>query len=297
MKELIFKAKTLIEALPYIKKWSGKRIVIKYGGNAMENPNLKEIFTTDVALMHYVGIEPIIVHGGGPQITKAMEKEDIAPIFLNGLRLTDKKTIEIVKEVLIDDISKEIVSLINNHGELSLSLSGDDIKLISASKNPPQIDTSTGESIDLGFVGIVDKVDKNAIDRAINEKFIPVVASIGYDSAGQAYNINADVVASEIAKAIDAEKIIFLTDVDGIFDSYHDKKSLISKLNIFESEQILKSGKIEGGMIPKLNSCIDALNSGVGAAHILNGTIEHALLLEIFTEKGIGTMIAGGVIS
>lgn len=296
MKELIFKAKTLIEALPYIKKWSGKRIVIKYGGNAMENPALQEIFTTDVALMHYVGIEPIIVHGGGPQITKAMEKEGITPIFLNGLRLTDKKTIEIVKEVLIDEISKEIVGLINNHGELSVSLSGDDIKLISASKSPPQVDELTGKPVDLGYVGLVDKVNKNEINDAISKKFIPVIASIGYDDTGQAYNINADVVASEIAKTIGAEKIIFLTDVDGIFDSYHDKKSLISKLNIFESEQILKSGKIEGGMIPKLNSCIDSLKGGVGAAHILNGTIEHALLLEIFTEKGIGTMITGDAI-
>lgn len=288
MENYITKAKTLIEALPYIKEYFGKRIVIKYGGSAMENPKLQELFATDIVLMHYVGINPIIIHGGGPQISSWMKKVGMEPKFEDGLRYTDEKTMELVKMVLVGKVNKEIVSLINRHGELAVGVGGDDARLIMASKRTKN---SKGKPVDMGFVGDVDKINPEIIDNLLDSGFIPVIASIGGDTTGQSYNINADTVTSHIASAVGAEKMIVLTDVEGIYTDANDKNTLISELDAKEAERLLSSGRIEGGMIPKIIACLDAVKSGVEKAHILNGKTEHALLLEILTDKGIGTMI------
>lgn len=290
MENYITKAKTLIEALPYIKEYFGKRIVIKYGGSAMESPKLQELFATDIVLMHYVGINPIIIHGGGPQISGWMKKLGMEPKFIDGLRYTDEKTMEVVKMVLVGKVNKEIVSLVNRHGELAVGVGGDDARLIVAKKKAKN---TKGQNIDLGFVGDVHKINPEIIDNLLLSGFIPVIASIGGDDDGQSYNINADTVTSHIAAAVGAEKMIILTDVEGIYTDHNDKNSLISELNIKDAEKLLGSGRIEGGMIPKISACLDAVKRGVEKAHILNGKTEHALLLEIFTNKGIGTMITG----
>lgn len=288
MEELIFKAKTLIEALPWIKRYSGKRVVIKYGGNAMENPQLQELFATDVVLMHFVGIEPIIVHGGGPQISYWMEQYGKKPVFIDGLRYTDEETVKIVKDVLVGKISSHIVELINEHGDLAIGLSGDNKDLVRASRREH---VKEGKSVDLGFVGDVASVNPGAIYEAIGNRYIPVIASVGHSEQGEPYNINADTVAAEIAKACKADKVIFLTDVDGIFEDSKKHEKLISELTAEQCRTLIESGNIEGGMIPKIKACIEAIEAGVPRAHILNGTIQHALLLEVFTDRGIGTMI------
>jgi len=284
MQDVMEKAQILTEALPYIKEYHGKTVVIKYGGAAMERTDLKEVVATDIVLMKYVGLNPVIVHGGGPEVSRYMKAMGKEVKFVNGLRVTDEETIDIVKMVLTGKINKEVVSLINRHGKLAVGLSGDDGNLIIARKKQTN-------GVDLGFVGEVVKINRQVLDNLIKDDFIPVVATVGVGEDGMSYNINADKVAGEIAAALEADKIIFLTDVDGLYEDFNDKDSLISELNLSECEQKLVERKINQGMIPKVEGCVAALKGGVKRAHILNGTIPHALLLEIFTDKGIGTMI------
>lgn len=284
MEEVMGKAQILTEALPYIKEYHGKTVVIKYGGAAMEQADLKEAVATDIVLMKYVGLNPIIVHGGGPEISRQMKAMGKEATFINGLRVTDKETMDIVKMVLVGKINKEVVSLINRHGELSVGVSGDDGNLIMAKKKAT-------DGYDLGYVGEVTKINHKLLDNLINDDFIPVVATVGVGDDGMSYNINADKVAGEIAAAINADKIIFLTDVDGLYEDFDDKDSLISELSVAECERRLSGREINQGMIPKVEGCVNAVKSGVKRAHILNGTTPHALLLEIFTDEGVGTMI------
>ena len=284
MQTVMEKAQILTEALPYIKEYHGKKVVIKYGGAAMEREDLKEVVATDIVLMRYVGLNPVIVHGGGPEVSRHMNAMGKEVKFVNGLRITDKETIDIVKMVLVGKINKEIVSLINRHGKLAVGLSGDDGNLIMAKKK--QID-----GVDLGFVGDVTKINVEVLNNLIEDDFIPVVATVGVGNNGMSYNINADKVAGEIAAALKADKIIFLTDVDGLYQDFKDKSSLISEIKLADCEEKLANKEIQQGMLPKIEGCVTALKAGVKRSHILNGTIPHALLLEIFTNKGVGTMI------
>ena len=281
------KAAILIEALPYIKEHYGKTMVVKFGGKAMVSEELKKSIATDIVLMKYVGINPIVVHGGGPDITAYMGKLDKRVEFVEGLRVTDKETMEIVKMVLVGKINKELVSLINQHGKLAVGLSGEDGMLIEAKKH-----LASG-GIDLGFVGDVEKINSGLIENLTEENFIPIVASVGVDREGNSYNINADDVAGELAAALGAEKVIFLTDVIGICKDRSDPSTLISELSLSECEEMVTAKRISGGMIPKAKGCIKALKGGVAKAHIINGVEKHALLLEVFTDRGIGTMITG----
>lgn len=283
MKDAMYKASILMEALPYIKEHFGKTVVIKYGGNAMVNDELKESIASDLVLMKYVGMNPVLVHGGGPEISKFMKKSGKEIKFVDGLRVTDAETMDIVKMVLVGKVNKEIVTLINRHGRLAAGVSGDDGDLIHARKKTSQID--------LGFVGEVETIEPKIINDLVHEDFIPVVASVGIGRDGNSYNINADLVAGEIAAAIDADKIIFLTDVAGLYRDFDDKNSLISELTEKECRRIVKEKQVESGMLPKLSGCLKALEGGVQRAHILDGTIPHALLLEVFTKEGVGTMI------
>lgn len=283
MKDAMAKAQILMEALPYIKDHFGKTVIIKYGGNAMVNPELKESVASDIVLMKYVGMNPVIIHGGGPEITEFMKKAGKEVKFVDGLRVTDAETMDIVKMVLIGKINKEIVSLINRHGELAVGVSGDDGGLIHAIK--------MRSKVDLGFVGEVDSINPKIITDLILEDFIPVIASVGAGSEGQSYNINADLVAGEMAASLNADKIILLTDVAGIYEDFEDKESLISELTLEECERIIDDKSVDSGMLPKVKGCVTALKGGVTRAHILDGRIRHALLLEVFTKEGVGTMI------
>ena len=280
-----------MEALPYIKEYYGKTVVVKFGGNAMENEVLKESFASDIVLMRYVGINPVIVHGGGPQVTAYMEKLSLEVHFVGGHRVTDEATMEVAKMVLVGKVNKEIVSMINGHGTLAVGLSGEDGKLILAAKRWHRVEE--GE-VDLGFVGEVKRVNPGILHNLIRDEYIPVVASIGVDETGQSYNINADLVAGALASALEADKLIYLTDVDGIYRDLEDEDSLIPVLEVSEAEKLLKSGGLGSGMLPKLQSCVEAVRAGVRRAHIINGTAEHALLLELFTDAGIGTMVHAG---
>jgi len=288
MKKAQEKARVLIEALPYIKEYYGKTVVVKFGGNAMENDELKEMFASDIVLMRYVGMNPVIVHGGGPQVTFYMERLSLEVRFVDGHRVTDAATMEVAKMVLVGKVNKEIVSLINGHGTLAVGLSGEDGNLLRARKRTHFVD---GDEVDLGFVGEVDRVNPGILNNLIRDEFIPVVASIGVDDAGQSYNINADLVAGALAEALQADKLIYLTDVDGIYRDFEDKSSLIPELGVAEGENLIQDGSLSSGMLPKMQSCMEALRSGVRRAHIINGTIDHALLLELYTDAGIGTML------
>lgn len=278
MVKLIEKADTLIEALPYIKKFFGKTVVIKYGGHAMENEELKDSFAQDIVLMKYIGMNPVIVHGGGPQIDDMLKRLGKKSEFKRGLRVTDAETMEIVEMVLVGKVNKEIVSLINQHGGQAVGLSGRDGGLIKAK----QI------KADIGRVGEVDRINPQVIESLDDSKFIPVIAPVGEGEDGKAYNINADMAAGKIASALKAEKFILLTDVEGVLDN---NKKLISSLDAKKASDAIKKGVITGGMIPKVECCLDAVREGVGKAHIVDGRIKHAILLEIFTDKGIGTEI------
>jgi acetylglutamate kinase len=282
------KARVLMEALPYIKEYYGKTVVVKFGGSAMENEELKEMFASDIVLMRYVGMNPVIVHGGGPQVTHYMERLSLEVRFVDGHRVTDSAAMEVAKMVLVGKVNKEIVSLINGHGTLAVGLSGEDGNLLRASK---RTHSAAGDEIDLGFVGDVEKVNPGILNNLIRDEFIPVVASIGVDGNGQSYNINADMVAGALAESLQADKLIYLTDVDGIYRDFEDKASLIQELDTGEAEELLQGGGLSSGMLPKIQSCIEALRSGVRRAHIINGTMDHALLLELYTDAGIGTMV------
>lgn len=293
MKDAVEKAGILIEALPYIRKFYGKTVVIKYGGHAMINDELKQAVIKDVILMKLIGINPVIVHGGGPEITDMLNRLDIPSQFVGGCRVTDPATMEIVEMVLVGKINKEIVALINRHGGRAVGLSGKDANLIQAvRKLGRSVDSDGNESmLDIGFVGDVGKVNPDIIQTIISEGYIPVVAPVGVGAEGESYNINADYVAGEIAIALKADKFILLTDVEGILEDCNNKDSLISELKLAKVDDMVQRGVISGGMIPKVECCVQAVKGGVTTTHILDGRIPHSILLEIFTDRGIGTMV------
>lgn len=282
------RAGVLTEALPYIKEYYGKTVVVKFGGSAMENDELKERFASDIVLMRYVGMNPVIVHGGGPQVTRYMERLSMEVSFVDGHRVTDAAAMEVAKMVLVGKVNKEIVSLVNGHGTLAVGLSGEDGNLLMARK---RFHAGDKGEVDLGFVGDVDQVNPGILHNLIRDEFIPVVACIGVDESAQSYNINADLVAGALASALKAYKLIYLTDVDGIYRDLRDPTSLIPELTSREAEQLIRDQGLSSGMLPKVQSCIHALRSGVRRAHIINGTVEHALLLELYTDAGVGTMV------
>lgn len=287
VEELISKASILIEALPYIQKLYGKTVVIKYGGNAMINEQLKNWVMEDITLLKYIGVNPIVVHGGGPDITSFLKQLNIDSQFINGLRVTDEKTMEVAQMVLVGKTNKELVALLNQKGGKAIGICGIDGNLIFAKKHYEDVN---GEKIDIGQVGDVISINAKVLEMLAKDEFIPVVAPIGVGENGESYNINADTVAAEIAKAIKAEKLMFMTDVEGLKIDKNSEE-IISAISANEVIGMIKSGQIDGGMIPKVLGCIDALESGVGRTHILDGRIPHCILLEIFTDKGIGTMI------
>jgi acetylglutamate kinase len=292
MKKFIEKAETLMEALPYIKKFYGKTFVIKYGGHAMVDAKLKESFARDVVLMKYIGINPVIVHGGGPQISTMMEKMGLKPKFVAGYRVTDKETMDVVEMVLGGKVNKEIVNLINSNGGRAVGLTGKDGGLIKAKKKlmkKESPETGVSEIIDAGLIGEVEEVDVAILEALDAGGFIPVIAPVGVGKKGETYNINADLVAGAVAAALSASKLILLTDTEGILDG---KGALISQLTRRKVEKLIKDKVITGGMLPKVAACFDALSGKVGKVHIVDGRKPHALLLEIFTDKGIGTEIA-----
>ena len=276
----------LMEALPYIREFRGKSLIIKYGGAAMEQADLEESFALDVILLHLVGINPVIVHGGGPQIGSLMKKLGKEPQFVGGMRVTDAETVEIVEMVLVDKINKAIVGLINRLGGKAVGLSGKDGNLLRARKRLHR--TATGEEIDIGLVGAVEQVNAEPIRLLEERGFIPVIAPVGVGARGETYNINADLVAGEIAAALGAEKLIHLTDVQGIKGT---DGRLISTLSRKEAERLVQAGVIEGGMLPKVESALRALEGGTAKAHIIDGRVPHAILLELFTREGVGTEI------
>ncbi len=278
-------AELLIQALPYIKKYFGKTVVIKYGGNAMANQTLKESVMKDIVLLRYVGMQPVLVHGGGPDITAAMNKMGKTPKFVDGLRVTDEETMEIVEMVLSGKTNKDIVSILNRQGGKAVGLSGKDGRMLMAKKKMPN-------GKDIGFVGEVYNINPDVINTLIASDYIPVICSVAVGEQGESYNINADHAAGEIAATLDACKLIVLTDVQGVYKDFNDKDSLISTLSIDEAHELINSGVIDKGMLPKIESCIKALDGGVEKAHIIDGTTPHAIIMEIFTDTGIGTMIS-----
>jgi acetylglutamate kinase len=289
MEEIIKKAEILIDALPYIRNFYGKTFVIKYGGAAQTKEDLKESFAKDVVMLSYIGIRTVIVHGGGPKISAAMEKMGKKPHFVQGQRVTDQETMDIVEMVLGGLVNKEIVSLINRHGGKAVGLSGKDGGLIQARKKTlkkSSPETGEDEMIDLGLVGEVVSIAPDIIDTLDKAGFIPVISPIGVGRSGETLNINADYVAAAIASALAAEKLMLLTDVPGLLDK---KGKIVSTLNKGQISKLTKDGTISGGMLPKVHACIKALEGGVGKTHIVDGRIPHCLLLEIFTKEGIGT--------
>jgi acetylglutamate kinase len=272
----------LSEALPYIQQFRGRTVVVKYGGAAMKDGSLKADVIRDIVFMACVGIRPVVVHGGGPEINIWLGKLGIEPQFKDGLRVTDAPTMDVVEMVLVGRVNKELVSLINQAGGKAVGLCGKDGNLITAR---PQ------GSADVGFVGEVSGIDSGILKTLVEAGYIPIVSSVASDETGQAYNINADTVAGEIAAALGAEKLILLTDTKGILEDYKDPSTLLPKLDIQQARKLIETGVVAGGMIPKVNCCVRSLAQGVGAAHILDGRVPHALLLEIFTDLGIGSMI------
>ncbi|MDI6753093.1 MAG: acetylglutamate kinase [Thermodesulfobacteriota bacterium] len=291
MQNLIDKADVLLEALPYMQRFFNKTIVIKYGGHAMDDDELKVSFVRDVILMRYIGLNPVIVHGGGPQIDGMLEKIGKKSKFIEGMRVTDGETMDIVEMVLVGKINKGIVSLINLHGGHAVGLSGMDGNLIRARKLwiPRQRkDAQEKELLDIGLVGEVEEINPELLENIKNNKWIPVIAPVGIGPAGERYNINADLVAGKVASTLKAEKFILLTDVEGVLDG---EKKLISTMNVDMAGRYLREGVVSGGMIPKVNCCLQALREGVKKTHIIDGRVKHAILLEIFTDEGIGTQI------
>jgi acetylglutamate kinase len=283
--EIIKKAGILVEALPYIQALAGKTVVIKYGGNAMINENLKNSVMEDITLLKYIGLNPVVVHGGGPDINTALKNFNIESEFINGLRKTDKQTMEVAQMVLAGKTNKEIVSLINQKGGKAIGICGIDGMLLECEKH---YETVNGEKIDLGYVGSIKKINTRVLEILTQDEYIPVVAPIGTDENGQSYNINADTVAAELASALKAEKLILLTDVEGVKDS---EGNILYTITSERVESFIDNGVIVGGMIPKVMGCVSALEHGVNRTHIIDGRIPHCILLEIFTNKGIGTMI------
>jgi acetylglutamate kinase len=275
------RAALLVEALPYIRRFQGQTVVIKYGGHAMTDPALARQFAEDVVLLRSVGLQPVVVHGGGPQIGEMMARLGKEPEFRDGLRVTDAETLDIARMVLVGKVNRDIVSSINVHDALAVGLSGEDAGLI----------TAGARSAELGFVGDVESVNPAIVERLLGEELIPVISTIGSDVTGQAYNINADTVASAIAGALSAEKVVFLTDVAGILRDVEDPASIISRVAATDVRQLIADGVLSGGMIPKVEGALHAVERGVPSAHILDGRVPHVLLLELFTDAGVGTMI------
>ena len=283
MKQYLDKAEVLIEALPYIQKFNRKVIVVKYGGSAMVDENLKKRVIEDVTLLKLVGFKPIIVHGGGKEISRWVSKVGMEPKFINGLRVTDEPTMELA-EMVLGKVNKELVQMVESLGLRAIGLSGTDGGLLNVTKK-----YSNGE--DIGYVGEVQKVNADILWDLLDKDFLPIVCPIGLDDSFHTYNINADDAACAIARAMNAEKLAFLTDIEGVYKDPNDPSTLISELQISEAKEFIEKGYIGGGMLPKLNNCIDAIENGVSRVHILDGRIPHCLLLEIFTNKGIGTAI------
>jgi acetylglutamate kinase len=290
MENFIGKAEVLMEALPYFRRFYGKTFVIKYGGHAMTDEDLKENFAQDIVLLKYVGINPVIVHGGGPQIDTVLDRMGITSRYVRGMRVTDQETLDIVEMVLVGKVNKEIVTLINQHGGMAVGLSGKDGGLILARKM--NVTVSNGgeqpEIIDLGMVGEIIGINPLIIDSLDENKFIPVIAPVGVGEKGETYNINADLVAGEVAEALHAEKLILMTDVEGVRDK---KGEFMSTVKVNQARKMIQDGVIGSGMIPKIECCIEALKGGVGKTHIIDGRVKHAVLLEIFTKEGVGTEV------
>lgn len=287
MEPIIKKAEILIEALPYMQKLHGKTVVIKYGGNAMISDELKNSVMEDITLLKYIGLNPVVVHGGGPDISNMLERLDIKSEFINGLRVTDMQTMEAAQMVLVGKTNKEIVSLINQKGGKAIGLCGIDGNLLECEQHKTVVD---GVETDIGLVGKITKVNSKVLDIIAKDEYIPVIAPIGIGSDGRSYNINADTVAGEIAAALKAEKLMLLTDVEGVRKS-KDSSEVYYALTAAEVHRLIEENVINGGMIPKVLGCLDALERGVGRTHIIDGRIPHCILLEIFTNQGIGTMI------
>ncbi|MDR2106824.1 MAG: acetylglutamate kinase [Coriobacteriales bacterium] len=275
------KAEVLIEALPWIKEATGKTVVIKYGGAAMVAPELRENVMSDIVLMKIIGLQPVIVHGGGKDITRLSEQLGLPVEFRDGMRVTPPEVMDIVKMVLIGKVNQELVAQLNEHGHIAVGLNGADGHIVKAEQ----------AAAELGMVGTVTGVDTTLLKDLIEGDYIPIIASVAVGADGRSYNVNADVMAGEIAASIGAHKIIYLTDVDGLYRNFPDKGTLISRLNLAEARELLAGDQLTKGMLPKLQSCVRAVSAGVARAHILNGTIPHALLLEVFTNEGVGTMI------
>ncbi|HPX60819.1 MAG TPA: acetylglutamate kinase [Deltaproteobacteria bacterium] len=290
MKHLIEKANNLMEALPYIRRFAGKTFVIKYGGHAMSEERLKKSFALDVIMLKSLGINTVIVHGGGPQINETLKRYGIVSEFVRGMRVTDADTMSVVEMVLVGQVNKEVVGYLNQHGGRAVGLSGKDGNLLLAKKLLQDVvhEDGTSEQVDIGFVGDVIKVNTDLIKVLEQSQYIPVVAPVGVGLAGECYNINADLVAGRVAAALNAEKLILLTDIEGVKGK---NGALLSSIAVSEMHRLIDDGSITGGMIPKVTCCADALNDGVKKAHIIDGRVEHAVLLEIFTDVGIGTEI------
>lgn len=275
------RAAVLAEALPYIREFSGRTIVVKYGGHAMVEPELADLFAQDVVLMHLVGMRPVVVHGGGPQISELMRRLGKEPAFVDGQRVTDAETVDIVRMALVGKVNRDVVTTLNRHGPYAVGVSGEDARLLRLGPADER----------LGFVGDVERVEPALLERMLREDLIPVLATVGADEAGQTYNVNADVAAAAVASALGAEKLIYLTDVAGVYRDYPDAGSIVSRTDAAGLEALIEAGAVADGMIPKLESCVRALRGGVAGAHILDGRIPHVLLLELFTRTGVGTMV------
>jgi len=285
MEEFIQKASVLVEALPYIREFNGKTVVVKYGGSTMLDPAIRRLTAEDIVLMKYVGMNPVVVHGGGPAISKTLDGLNIESRFHNGLRVTDQDTIDVVEMVLAGSVNKDIVSLISRAGGNAIGLSGKDGNLLHAKK------IELGDGVDIGHVGEIDTVNRDLIDMLSNSDVIPVIAPVATDAEGGTWNVNADTAAGKIAGAISAEKLVFLTDTPGLLADMNDPDSLIHQVEFKEVEKLTKDGVIAGGMIPKIDACHAALDSGVKKTHIIDGRVPHALLIEIFTQTGLGTLV------
>ncbi len=286
------KVSVLSEALPFMQKFSGKTIVIKYGGNAMVNDDLKQKVVQDIIFMKYAGMKPVVVHGGGPEITAGLKKIGKQATFVSGLRVTDAETMEVAEMVLVGKINTEIVNLINRAGVKAVGLNGKDANLTIAKKHLAQvIENNQLQEVDIGFVGDVEQINPDIINILLDNDYIPVIAPTGVDAAGNSYNINADYVAGEVAAALGAEKLLLLTDVEGLYRDFPNRAGFISTLTFAEATSMIAKGLLDGGMIPKIEACVRALAGGAVKAHIIDGRLPHSLLLEVFTNEGIGTEV------
>lgn len=290
------KVAVLTEALPYLQKFFGKTIVIKYGGNAMINAELKQKVVEDIIFMKYTGMKPVIVHGGGPEITAALKQMNKPSSFISGLRVTDEETMEVAEMVLVGKINTEIVSRLNHSGVKAVGLNGKDGNLTIAKKHLAQVfENNQWKEMDIGFVGDVEKINPEIIHTLLDNDYIPVIAPTGVDESGNSYNINADYVAGEIAAALGAEKLLLLTDVEGLYRDFKNRAGFVSTLTFAEATAMIAKGMLDGGMIPKIEACVRALAGGAAKAHIIDGRLPHSLLLEVFTTEGIGTEVVKSI--